>query len=144
MFWNNIKISEFNKNKNLVSYVDFKSEFLSEIWSDKYRNHMISNFGLLKNQYLLVALKNKEVVGQLFISFKKNKEAYIEEIEVSSSVRKKGIGKKLIDTFKNKFEGFDLTLMVEVSNENAINFYLNLGFEKVEVNNDFLFMKLEK
>jgi ribosomal protein S18 acetylase RimI-like enzyme len=70
--------------------------------------------------------------------------AYIEEIEVSSSARKNGIGKKLIDTFRNNFLEFDLTLRVENNNENAINFYLKLGFEKVEIKNNFILMKLKK
>lgn len=79
-----------------------------------------------------------------YIFLLKKNIAYIEEIEVSSSARKNGIGKKLIDTFRNNFLEFDLTLRVENNNENAINFYLKLGFEKVEIKNNFILMKLKK
>jgi hypothetical protein len=71
MFGLKIKIKEFEYDKDLEKYVDFKAEFLKEFWSDEYKNYMIKNFKLLNNQYLLLVLKKNIIIVQLYISFEK-------------------------------------------------------------------------
>lgn len=73
-------------------YVNFKSEFLSNIWSPKYRDFMLENFKLLNNNYLLLLIKDKEVIGAILINFKNNI-GYIEELEITSKYQKRGLGK---------------------------------------------------
>jgi ribosomal protein S18 acetylase RimI-like enzyme len=133
----NVKIVEFEKNRDIIEYTSFKSEFLSEIWNEKYEIHFKNNFKLLENQFLLLAKIKDNIVGQLFISFKNNIE-YIEEIEVSPKFQNSGIGKKLINTFQNMFPLIKIELRVEKSNINAIFFYEKLGFYLKKNEGNFL------
>jgi ribosomal protein S18 acetylase RimI-like enzyme len=123
----NVRIVEFEKTRDLLEYTSFKSEFLSEIWNEKYEIHFKNNFNVLENQLLLLAKIKNNIVGQLFIPFKNNI-GYIEEIEVSSKFQNSGIGKKLINTFQNMFPLIKIELLVKNDNITAISFYEKLGF----------------
>ena len=79
-----------------------------------------------------------------------DKEGYIHSIAVKGSEQRKGIGKALIHE-ETRITGADeLYLHVRVSNEKAIWFYENLGFQKLQVfsgvyedGEDAIYMKLQ-
>ena len=77
---------------------------------------------------VLVCINNDEIIGYLYYS-----EIYdrieINNIEVLSSYRGKGFGKKLLEHLISK--GKDITLEVNETNNIAISLYKSLGFKEV-------------
>ena len=138
------KISFKSFDRTLIDeYAEFKKEFLQDIWTKEYEKYFLKNFDLAKNQYILLAMIKNKVIGQLFVSFEKD-HAYVEEIEISAPFRKKGIGKKLLRVFQEKFENIPLELLVDKNNTNAIGFYNKLGFVKQEYRNNYYRLRYDE
>ena len=93
---------------------------------------------LINNHYVIVATHGNNVVGYLAGSILE-KGSYelvqygeINNMIVSNSCRRMGIGKQLIDNFKDyckKHNIHNIKVVASYKNENAINFYHKNGFE---------------
>lgn len=97
---------------------------------------------LIKNNYVIVAILNEEIIGYLAGSI--NEKGSYEEIAygeinnmyINENNRGLGIGKKLIDNFKKYCKENNINnIKVEASakNKNALNFYKKNGFEDFNI-----------
>ncbi len=128
----NIEVKKYEE-KYKKEYINFKKEFLIKIWSEEYKAYLLKNFKLIKNNYLLLLVKETKIVGAILINFKKNI-GYIEELEISSKYQKNGYGKALVEGILKKFPNNQLELLVKKTNLNAIKFYEKIGFKKNQEN----------
>ena len=90
------------------------------------KDYFISNYSYVKEQMkqsnIFVYENNGKILGFIGID-----NGFIQGIFVSKTSRSKGIGKKLIDYCKKKYD--TLTLSVYKKNERAINFYKKQSFQ---------------
>ena len=80
----------------------------------------------------LVAEKNGEVLGYVGMHVVFG-EGYMDNLAVFPHARRKGVGKKLVETlidWLKQHDGLFLTLEVRLSNQVAISLYQPLGFEE--------------
>lgn len=99
------------------------------------KDYWLLNFNRVKNEYLknsttYVYTEDESIKG--FISILD--EGYIGAIFVALNSQRKGIGRKLINYCKERYE--KLTLNVYEKNINAILFYVALGFVNTKVKID--------
>lgn len=99
-------------------------------------------YNIIKDEYVIVAVKSNEVIGYLAGGIKE-KGSYtniqygeIENMLVKGEYRKLGIGRMLINNFKeycksNKIN--NIKVVASYKNKNAIKFYHINGFEEFEV-----------
>lgn len=109
-----------------------KGNFEAHSFIDK--DYWLLNYNKVKDEYLkksetYVYTENNEIKG--FISILNNE--YIGALFVRKEYRKQGIGRKLINFVKDKYD--KLTLNVYEKNINAILFYTKLGFinQKIQI-----------
>ena len=112
-----------------------KGNFEAHNFIDK--DYWLLNYNKVKNEYLkkaetYVYVENDEIKG--FISLLNNE--YIGALFVRKEYRKKGVGRKLVNFVKNKYE--KLVLKVYEKNINAILFYVSLGFvnQKIQIDKE--------
>ena len=110
-----------------------KGNFVSHDFIEK--DYWLENFNKVKNFYLpnsdtYVFMENGEIEG--FISITKNN--HIGALFVKQQYQRKGIGRKLINYCKEKYNNLDLN--VYDKNGNAIAFYMAMGFKNVGVKID--------
>ena len=112
-----------------------KGNFEAHDFIDK--DYWLLNYNKVKNEYLrkaetYVYVENNEIKG--FISLLNNE--YIGALFVRKEYRKKGVGRKLVNFVKNKYE--KLVLKVYEKNINAILFYVSLGFvnQKIQIDKE--------
>jgi len=97
---------------------------------------------LINNYYVIVAILNDEIVGYLAGTI--NEKGSYEEIQygeinnmlIKENCRGYGIGKLLVDNFKNyckKNKINNLKVEASIKNINAINFYRKNGFEDFNI-----------
>ena len=105
---------------------------------------------LIKESYVIVAVKNKEIVGYLAgsinskCSYEEIQYAEINNMYINSEYRGLGIGKILISNFKEYClnNGINnLIVTASAKNSNAIKFYRKNGFEDFNLT---LTMNIEK
>lgn len=80
----------------------------------------------------LVAEENGEVLGYVGMHVVFG-EGYMDNLAVFPHARRKGVGKKLVETliaWLKQHDGLFLTLEVRLSNQAAISLYQSLGFEE--------------
>ncbi len=110
-----------------------KGNFISHDFIEK--DYWLENFNKVKNYYIpnsdtYVYTEKDELKG--FISvFEKN---YIGALFVKQQEQRKGIGRKLINYCKEKYDKLELN--VYDKNGNAIAFYMAMGFKNVGVQID--------
>ena len=96
------------------------------------KDYWLENYNKVKNEFLpnseTYVYENEDEI-QGFISIMNNN--YIGAIFVKEPYRRKGIGRKLINYCKEKYE--TLTLNVYDKNGNAIAFYTAMGFKNIGV-----------
>lgn len=107
--------------------------------SDKGKEYFTD---LIENHYVIVATEKEEIIGYLAGSINE-KGSYTEiqygEIDnmiVKDEYRGSGIGKELINNFKEycKSNGINnIKVMASYKNRNAVEFYHKNGFEEFEV-----------
>ena len=110
-----------------------KGNFASHDFIEK--DYWLENFNKVKNYYIpnsdtYVYVEKEEVKG--FISVSQNN--YIGALYVKQQEQRKGIGRKLINYCKEKYE--NLELKVYDKNGNAIAFYMAMGFKNAGVQID--------
>ncbi|MGM9849314.1 MAG: GNAT family N-acetyltransferase [Bacilli bacterium] len=97
---------------------------------------------LINNHYVIVALLNDEIVGYLAGSI--NEKGSYEEIQygelnnmlIKENCRGYGIGKKLINSFKNYCKENNISnvkVTASYKNQDAINFYKKNGFSEFDL-----------
>jgi putative acetyltransferase len=119
--------------------------YIMEIWKDSTikahnfieREYWETNYDVVKDVYLPIAETfvyeaNNKIIG--FISIINND--FIGALFVDSNMQGKGIGSKLIDFVKDRYD--KLSLAVYKDNINAVNFYKNKRFKivKEQINED--------
>lgn len=109
-----------------------KGNFEAHSFIDK--DYWLLNYNKVKDEYLkksetYVYTENNDIKG--FISILNNE--YIGALFIKNEYRRSGIGRKLINFVKNKYD--KLTLNVYEKNINAILFYTKLGFinQKIQI-----------
>lgn len=99
------------------------------------KDYWLENFNKVKNFYLpnsdtYVYVENEEIEGFISIAEKN----HIGALFVKQQYQRKGIGRKLINYCKEKYNSLDLN--VYDKNGNAIAFYMAMGFKNVGVQID--------
>lgn len=109
-----------------------KGNFEAHSFIDK--DYWLLNYNKVKDEYLkksetYVYTENNDIKG--FISILNNE--YIGALFIKNEYRRSGIGRKLINFVKDKYD--KLTLNVYEKNINAILFYTKLGFinQKIQI-----------
>lgn len=112
-----------------------KGNFEAHSFIDK--DYWLLNFNKVKDEYLkkaetYVYVENEEIKG--FISLLDN--GFIGALFVKKEYRRKGIGRKLINFVKDKYDKLELN--VYEKNIDAILFYASLGFvnKKIQIDED--------
>lgn len=112
-----------------------KGNFEAHSFIDK--DYWLLNFNKVKDEYLkksetFVYADNEEIKG--FISLLN--EGFIGALFVRKEYRRQGIGKKLINFAKDKYDKLELN--VYEKNVSAMLFYASLGFvnEKIQIDGD--------
>lgn len=144
-----MKDDEVNKVAELSYMVGkFHDDALPEYFNTTSKDEhykIIENMKSNESAKILVARNKENVVGFacLFIQenehsgYKVKKVGYIYNFGVMNKFRRKGVGKKLVESsvefFKqNRCGAVDLNVFV--FNAEALNFYKNSGFEMIDVN----------
>lgn len=99
------------------------------------KDYWLLNFNRVKNEYLkqsetYVYTENNEIKG--FISLLEG--GHIGALFVSSDSQRQGIGRKLINYVKDRYD--KLTLQVYEKNIDATLFYVSLGFTNIKIQID--------
>jgi len=122
-------IDEIHKLGEHVDEFDTTEEVVT-FWP----KHILKNCIESKNDWLLVAEENSEIIGFIICNnspvFKK---AVIENIFVSPQHRKKGVGQKLLGSLMDQVKSIDceyVVIFTEEDNNTAIDFYVKNGFNR--------------
>lgn len=125
------KLKEEDTTKVMTIWT--KGNFKAHDFIDK--DYWLLNFNKVKNEYLpnsetYVYIDDNEIKG--FISVMN--ENYIGALFVKEDSKRKGIGRKLINYCKEKYDR--LTLQVYEKNVDATLFYVAMGFRNVKLQVD--------
>lgn len=132
-----------------VSYIQNLNNELFKLEKENYDTTLVLNWALteegkdyfedlIKNQYVIVATLEDKIIGYLAGSI--NEKGSYEEIHygeinnmfIQENYRLYGIGKKLINTFKDYCRNnniSNLKVVASSKNKNAIEFYRKNGFD---------------
>ena len=132
-----------------VSYIQNLNNELFKLEKENYDTTLVLNWALteegkdyfedlIKNQYVIVATLEDKIIGYLAGSI--NEKGSYEEIQygeinnmfIKEDYRLYGIGKKLINNFKNYCRNnniSNLKVVASSKNKNAIEFYRKNGFD---------------
>lgn len=132
-----------------VSYIQNLNNELFKLEKENYDTTLVLNWALteeskdyfedlIKNQYVIVATLEDKIIGYLAGSI--NEKGSYEEIQygeinnmfIKEDYRLYGIGKKLINNFKNYCRNNNirnLKVVASSKNKNAIEFYRKNGFD---------------
>ena len=132
-----------------VSYIQNLNNELFKLEKENYDTTLVLNWALteegkdyfedlIKNQYVIVATLEDKIIGYLAGSI--NEKGSYEEIQygeinnmfIKEDYRLYGIGKKLINNFKNYCRNnniSNLKVVASSKNKNAIEFYIKNGFD---------------
>ena len=110
-----------------------KGNFIAHNFIEK--DYWLENFNKVKNFYLpnsdtYVYVENEEIEGFISIAEKN----HIGALFVKQQYQRKGIGRKLINYCKEKYNSLDVN--VYDKNGNAIAFYMAMGFKNIGVQID--------
>lgn len=132
-----------------VSYIQNLNNELFKLEKENYDTTLVLNWALtedgkeyfedlIRNQYVIVATLEEKIIGYLAGSI--NEKGSYEEIQygeinnmfIQENYRLYGIGKKLINTFKDYCRNnniSNLKVVASSKNKNAIDFYRKNGFD---------------
>ena len=85
-----------------------------------------------ESYHLMVVNKKDEVIGSGRLHFNNKKEGQIRYIAVSDSIQRKGLGTSIVLELEIMAKEKGAQEMVLNARENAINFYLSLGYKEIE------------
>ena len=85
-----------------------------------------------ESYHLMVVNKKDEVIGSGRLHFNNKKEGQIRYMAVSDSIQRKGLGTSIVLELEIMAKKKGAQEMVLNARENAINFYLSLGYKEIE------------
>jgi len=85
-----------------------------------------------ESYHLMVINKKDKVIGSGRLHFNNKKEGQIRYMAVSDSIQRKGLGTSIVLELETIAKEKGAQEMVLNARENAINFYLSLGYKKIE------------
>ena len=85
-----------------------------------------------ESYHLMVINKKDKVIGSGRLHFNNKKEGQIRYMAVSDSIQRKGLGTSIVLELEIMAKEKGAQEMVLNARENAINFYLSLGYKKIE------------
>ena len=86
-----------------------------------------------QDSYHLIALDNKEeVIGMGRLHFNNEEEGQIRYMAVSESIQRRGLGSAIVSELEMIAKKKGAREMVLNARENAINFYLSLGYKEIQ------------
>ena len=85
-----------------------------------------------ESYHLMVVNKKDKVIGSGRLHFNNKKESQIRYMAVSDSIQRKGLGTSIVLELEIMAKEKGAQEMVLNARENAINFYLSLGYKKIE------------
>lgn len=83
-----------------------------------------------------VAIYKKEIVGHILSFITKTGDIYIDFLCVEKKLKRKGIGKQLLQKLEGENPRANIWLRTGSNNQSAIKFYLSMGYEIHEVKGD--------
>ena len=86
-----------------------------------------------ESYHLMVINKKDKVIGSGRLHFNNKKEGQIRYMAVSDSIQRKGLGTSIVLELETIAKEKGAQEMVLNARENAINFYLSLGYKKTEL-----------
>ncbi len=121
--------------KHLEQFIYFRKISNNEnaMLNNMSREQFIDMMNYRKEGMSFVLVKDKDIVGQLFLD-NQNKNIHIQLISVLKSVEGTGAGKMLLMHVEKVCKMHNcntITLMVKITNKRAIEFYERNGFVKV-------------
>jgi len=137
-----IKILELKENKGLP-YEELGSSFdktrfhsdamISTQKADELWISYIKNYKITPLQHMFVASSGGKIAGAILAGESKDrKEATLSFVAVLTGFKGMGIGSRLIGYAQESLKGTDLFTETQVSNKEALSFYIKNGFRKVE------------
>ena len=127
-----VREANINDGNSIFSLVKvFSTSFRSEL--DLF-NVSLKNILEDDSSVLVIAEKDKKVIGYClgfihFTFYANGKVSWIEEIMVEKALRRKGVGKMLMDTFEEKSK-LNNSKLVALAFRRASDFYCSMGFEE--------------
>ena len=85
-----------------------------------------------ESYHLMVVNKKDKVIGSGRLHFNNKKEGQIRYMAVSDSIQRKGLGTSIVLELEIMAKKKGAQEMVLNARENAINFYLSLGYKEIE------------
>ena len=85
-----------------------------------------------ESYHLMVVNKKDKVIGSGRLHFNNKKEGQIRYMAVSDSIQRKGLGTSIVLELEIMAKEKGAQEMVLNARENAINFYLSLGYKEIE------------
>ena len=82
--------------------------------------------------HLIAVNDKKEIIGSGRLHFNNGNEGQIRYMAVTNSVQRKGLGSEIVLELETIAKNKGIQEMVLNARENAINFYLSLGYKKKE------------
>ena len=82
--------------------------------------------------HLIAVNYKKEIIGSGRLHFNNGNEGQIRYMAVTNSIQRKGLGSEIVLELENIAKNEGIQEMVLNARENAINFYLSLGYKKKE------------
>lgn len=119
--------------------MDAVAELEKQAFSDPYSLKMLNDTMCTCSDTIYVARTSEEVAGYIIFQ-KAGDEGELLRVAVSSEMKRKGIGAKLVDAMINNFSESKVTdvfLEVRETNEAAIQLYKNKNFQIVATRKDY-------
>ena len=85
-----------------------------------------------ESRHLIAVDEQKKVVGAGRLHFNNNKEAQIRYMAVSNTIQRKGLGSEIVSALEAIARKKGIREIVLNARENAISFYLSMGYKETE------------
>ena len=83
-----------------------------------------------ESHHLIAVDKQKEIIGGGRLHFNNNKEGQIRYMAVSNTIQRKGLGSAIVSELETIAREKGIQEMVLNARENAISFYLSMGYKE--------------
>ena len=83
-----------------------------------------------ESHHLIAVDEQKEVIGSGRLHFNNNKEGQIRYVAVSNMIQRKGLGSAIVSELETIAKEKGILEMVLNARENAISFYLSMGYKE--------------
>ena len=83
-----------------------------------------------ESHHLIAVDKQKEIIGSGRLHFNNNKEGQIRYMAVSNTIQRKGLGSAIVSELETIAREKGIQEMVLNARENAISFYLSMGYKE--------------